>query len=285
MSTHAIRTFLLCSLLTLGGCSSLINQQTSKFSDSLSASVLNSDDVETVRQGAPAYLILLDALVQGSPEDASLLAAGSRLYNAYAAAFVSDDKRSKLMANKAFDYARRALCQRQASLCAVDSMPMPEFETALAESSEKQIDALYLIGSSWISWLTANSDDWNAIAQLPRAKAVLQRVVALDDRYDNGGAHLYLGGIATLLPPAMGGKPEEGKTHFEKAITYSDGKNLLSKVIYAQQYARLVFDQALHNKLLTEVMAADVHVPGLTLSNVLAQQQAEQLLADEAEYF
>jgi hypothetical protein len=285
MSIPVIRSLLLCALFMLGGCSSLISQQTSKFSDSLSASVLNSDDVETVRQGAPAYLILLDALVQGSPDDADLLAAGAQLYNAYAAAFVSDDKRSKLMANKAFDYAKRSLCQQQKSLCDVDSIAMEEFQAALADSSEKQLPALYLIGSSWISWLTANSDDWNAIAQLPRAKAVLEKVVALDDRYDEGGAHLYLGGIATLLPPAMGGKPEEGRTHFEKAIEYSAGKNLLAKVIYAQQYARLVFDQALHNKLLTEVMAADVHVPGLTLSNVLAQQQAEILLADEADYF
>lgn len=266
-------------------CSSLISEQAGQFSDSLSASVLNNDDIETVRQGAPSYLILLDALIEGSPESAPLLAAGAQLYNAYSAAFVEDSERSKLMANKAFAYAKRSLCIEEDDLCDVDTLALDAFHEALQDVDEDEISSLYLMGGSWISWLTANSDDWNAIAQLPRAKAILERVVAMDDSYQQGGAHLFLGGIATLLPPAMGGKPEQGKAHFEKAIEYSNGKNLLSKVIYAQQYARLIFDQELHHRLLTEVMASDVHAPGLTLSNVLAKRQAAILLADEADYF
>ena len=65
---------------------------------------------------------------------------------------------------------------------------------------------------------------------------------------------------------------------FERAIRYSDGRDLIVQVEFARQYARLVFDQELHDRLLREVLAADPNQPGLTLSNILAQQQARELL-------
>jgi hypothetical protein len=83
----------------------------------------------------------------------------------------------------------------------------------------------------------------------------------------------------------MGGHPEVGRLHFERAIELSQGRNLLAKVMFAQQYARLVFDRDLHDRLLEEVLAADPEASGLTLSNVLAQQQALELLAGSPDFF
>jgi hypothetical protein len=59
----------------------------------------------------------------------------------------------------------------------------------------------------------------------------------------------------------------------------------MAKVLYARQYARLVFDRPLHDRLLNEVVAADPEAPGLTLGNTLAQEQALLLLASADEYF
>jgi len=52
-------------------------------------------------------------------------------------------------------------------------------------------------------------------------------------------------------------------------------------VKYARYYARLVFNQELHDRLLKEVLAADPQVHRLTLSNVMAQEEARKLKADE----
>jgi hypothetical protein len=57
------------------------------------------------------------------------------------------------------------------------------------------------------------------------------------------------------------------------------------KVLYARHYARLVFDQELHDRLLQEVLAADAEYPDMTLMNVLAQTQAHVLLDGSADYF
>ncbi|MCB1685382.1 MAG: hypothetical protein KDI31_12875, partial [Pseudomonadales bacterium] len=54
---------------------------------------------------------------------------------------------------------------------------------------------------------------------------------------------------------------------------------------FADQYARLVFDRALHDELLNEVVAADPAGPGLTLINTVAQRRAKQLLDSADDYF
>jgi len=113
----------------------------------------------------------------------------------------------------------------------------------------------------------------------------MARVVELEESYDHGEAHVYLGVIATLLPPALGGKPEEGRAHFERAIQISEGRDLTAKVEYARRYARIVYDRPLHDRLLKEVLDADANAPGLTLANVLAKQQARELLASADSYF
>ena len=112
----------------------------------------------------------------------------------------------------------------------------------------------------------------------------MERVIELDENHENGGPHLYMGGMETLLPSSMGGKPEEGRVHFEKAIEINDAY-LMTKVIYAQQYARLMFDQELHNRLLNEVLLAEPVVEGMTLTNLIAQERAKDLLASSKDYF
>jgi hypothetical protein len=65
----------------------------------------------------------------------------------------------------------------------------------------------------------------------------------------------------------------------------SGGKDLGVKVEYARGYARLVYDRELHDRLLNEVLVSEVKLPGLTLINSLAQQQARELLASADDYF
>ncbi|HEX6832016.1 MAG TPA: TRAP transporter TatT component family protein, partial [Rudaea sp.] len=66
---------------------------------------------------------------------------------------------------------------------------------------------------------------------------------------------------------------------------YSGGRNLMVRVLYAQFYARLTFDQPLHDKLLNEVLAADPVAPQLTLVNTLAKRKAKALLESGKDYF
>jgi len=250
----------------------------------LNEAILNHNDPATVKAGAPAYLLMLDGFIHDSPRDQRLLMAGARLYSTYAGVFVEDEARARRLADKALDYARRAICLRRVALCA-QPLGHDQFVALINTFSREDVKALFTYASAWAGWILANSADWKAVAELPRVEAMMQRVVDLDEAFAFGQAHLYLGVIHTRLPAALGGKPEAGRAHFERAISLSDGRNLMAKVELARRYARMMFDRQLHDDLLQDVLKADVTTPGLTLSNALAKQQAQELLDTANDYF
>jgi hypothetical protein len=233
----------------------------------------------------PAYLLMIDGLVNSNPKDASLLRTAARLYSAYAGLFVQDSERAARLSEKALNYGLRAACVSRPEICAAREGRFKAFEAAIRKTDAKDVPSLYALGSAWAGWIQAHSQDMNAIAQLSRVEAVMQRIVELDESYQDGGAHVYLGALATLLPPAIGGRPEVGRRHFERAIELSAEKNLMAKVVYADRYARLVFDRDLHDRLLQEVLAADPRISGYTLTNMFARRRAQELLDDADEYF
>jgi hypothetical protein len=254
--------------------------------DALSRAALDQQDAAIVRDGLPAYLILVDSLVLDNPDDSELLLAASRMNSAYAGTFLTDPQRQKIMSEKALDYARRALCEELEEVCAASRGSLSAYQAALADLSDSgDLPYLYGFASAWAGWVQANSNDWQAIADLPKIQASIERVLALDDTHDHGNAHVYMGVLLTLRPESLGGQPETARMHFERALAISARRNLMAMVLYAQKYARLIFDRELHDRLLREALSADVEQPGLTLVNTLAQQQARTLLETSAEYF
>ena len=277
--------FILLVLSALGGCANLASSAASRIANNLSGAIMNQDDPETVEAGMPSYLLMVDGMIEGDPQNENVLLAGSKLYGAYAAAFVKEPERAKRLARKARDYSDRALCAHGAKLCQLLEKPYDDVAAVIAGLKADDVPLLYTSATAWAGWIQANSGDWNAIANLAKVKAIMVRVVELDETYSHGEAHLYLGVIATLLPPTLGGKPEEGRVHFERAITLSAGRDLMAKVEYARRYARITYNRELHDRLLHEVLNADAAAPGLTLSNMLAKRQAKELLASADNYF
>jgi len=273
------------AMVLTSGCSSIMSSATTGLAESLTNAVLDQNDPETVRQGAPAYLLLIDGLIADNPKNAELLLAGAGLYSSYAGAFVDEPERVSRLSRKGRDYGWAALCRRKKDACGIWSAPYEEFERVISGMGRNHVPVLFGAGAAWATWIRANTDDWSAVADKARVDAMMQRVVALDETYDDGSAFLYLGILATLLPEAMGGKPEQGRADFERVIELSDGRNLMAKVLLARSYARLVFDRELHDRLCREVIAADPVASGLTLTNTLAQEEARALLGSSEDYF
>lgn len=274
---------LLC--LWLAGCAAVAQRASDRLASNLGRAVLDHDDPESIRDGLPAYLLLLDALVQGDPDSAATLRAASALYASYAGSFVDDPARAARLATRARDYARRATCLDLEALCAQLDQPFDDFVHAVMATPDARTEALYGLAGAWATWIQTHSDDYGAIADIPKVEALLQRVVAGQPKHDRGMPWVYLGVLGSLRPAALGGRPEQGKQAFERALTVSDGRNLMAKTLYARHYARLVFDQDLHDRLLREVLAARPREPGFTLANVLAQRQAQELLRTSPDYF
>jgi hypothetical protein len=276
---------LLAGSALISGCASLVSSATGGLADNLGQAILNQNDPETVRDGAPAFLLMLDSFVEGSPEDPAMLGAAAELYAAYGVLFVDDPERATRLTARAQDYAQRALCVTNDEACGIERLRYPEYLAALDELRPGDVSALYTYSLAWFASIRASGGDMSALSQLPRAEAALRRVKALDSSYEAAKVAHYLAVLNTLRPPALGGKFDEGRALFEQAVDLTGGRDLSVKVDFARYYARTLYEQDLHDRLLGEVLDASPEAPGLTLFNVLAQREASDLLASGADYF
>jgi len=272
-------------LLLLGSCASMMQTVTNDLAANLSAAIMNQDDPETVRDGAPAYLLMLDSFIEGSPHNAAMLGAAAELYAAYGVIFVDDKHRADRLTSRALSYGLQSLCISNQAVCQAHDLSFKEFENALEKLDESDAASLFTYGLVVIAYIKVHSDDWGAMAKLPRVESALKRVQVLDGNYKAVQVEHFLGVLNTIRPPALGGNFEAGKAHYERALTLSKGKDLSINVDYARYYARTLYDRDLHDRLLKEVMSAEPDQDGYTLFNTLAQREAQELLDAADEYF
>lgn len=277
---------LLASVLMLAsGCSSIVSSATSGMAEDLSASILDQEDPQLVREAVPAFLLLLDSMVRSSPDNPGTLGAAAELYAAYGIAFNDDPERAKKLTRRARDYGRRSLCAADGDACGIEELPFDQYEAAIYAVGPKAAGSLYSYSVGSLAYIRAHSADFVALADLPKVEAALAHLLELGADGDAASVNMYLGILNTLRPPALGGQPEKGRDYFEAAMQLAGDTDLSIKVEYARGYARLLYERELHDRLLNEVLAAEVEQPGYTLMNSLAQQQARELLESANDYF
>ena len=277
---------LIVNLNFIISCTPIVSNITDNLARNLSDAVLNQEDPKIVRDGAPAYLLLLDSLVAGNPENPVILSSASDLYTSYSAIFVNDANRSKILSERALKYSKKALCISYEDSCNWDDYSFDDFNLSLDDFNMKYSDLLLTYSTSYLVYIRSHSSDWNAIARLPYIESALEYYVEKNPETENiDSVYTYLGILSTLLPPALGGDYEKGKRYFENAIEFSGDQNLSAKVEYALSYARPLYDRELHDKLLQEVISSNPVKKNYTLMNVIAKDQASSMLEDADEYF
>ena len=258
---------------------------TNDMAANLNSAILNQNDPETVRDGAPAYLLMLDSFIAGAPDNAAMLGAASELYAAYGVIFVEDEQRADRLTSRSLAYGQQSLCASNQSACGIQALSFKEYESVLEKLGTKDVESLFTFGLTWIAYIKVHSSDWGAMAKLPRVESALKRVQVLDPDYNAVQVEHFLAVLNTIRPPALGGNFEAGKAHYERALALSGGKDLSINVDYARYYARALYDRELHDRLLNGVMSAEPVQDGYTLFNTLAQREALELLAAADDYF
>jgi hypothetical protein len=243
-------------------------------------------DITVIREGTPAYLMLIDGLIEAYPQNEELLIAGAKAYSSYAALFSEEERdKARLLYLKAKEYGLRALSKRR-EFKEVLPKPLNQFEPCLGELGKKDVPALFWTASCWGSWISLSTDSVEALAEVPKVICMMQRVLDLDEAFYYGGAHLFMGVYHTSRPEAYGGNPEKACSHFNRAFELSQEKFLMAHVLYAKYYARQTFDRELFVSTLEKVLEAPADsVPELTLVNTVAKQQAKELLEKVDDYF
>lgn len=244
--------------------------------------LLSQSDPQLVAEAMPMLLVTLDALAQDNP---TMQRRSGELRSTFASQFLSDTQRQQLHAEQAFVDVRAGLCAKQAKLCAALEQPPAEFETVVADAD--QIDWLFALASVWATRIQVDAGNWQRLAELPKVRALMQRVIALQPDHAQGQALATLGVMAALLPPSLGGQPQQARDYFARAFLASDEHNLLYKVFDAEYVAWPQLDQQDFDATIASVLNADpAQWPAAwRLTNSLAQQRAQELKDKADDWF
>ena len=269
-------------VLVRKGAARIISPMATQLSDGL----MHQSDVELVREGAPAFLLMLDALAEAHPDNPAVLLAAADAQMAYATGFVDKEHkdRSKAMYLKAKTYGLRALARNKRFARAVDGN-QEEFVRALRGFKKKDADALFSTASAWVMWIIASSDSPAALGDMPKVLAMMDRVQELDPGIRDGGVDLFRGIYYTVLPLGGGRDLDKARGHFERSLEIAGPDYLLARVTFAEFYARYAFDRELFETTLKQVLAAEPQVPEFTLMNAVARKRAQALLAAADDLF
>lgn len=252
----------------------------------LSDGFMRQTDVELVREGAPAFLLMLDALAEAHPDKPAVLIAAAEAQMAYAIGFLdkAQKDRAKTMFLKAKTYGLRALSRNKRFARALEGSH-DDFIQALGSFRKKDADALLATATSWVMWIIASSDSPAALGDMPKVMEMMKRVQALDPGIRQGGVDLFYGIYYVVLPLGGGRDLDRAREHFEHSMAIAGPDYLLNRVTFAEYYARYAFDQELFERTLRDVLAAEPAVPEFTLMNAVAKTRARALLAQMDDLF
>jgi len=291
---------LLALAAVLAGCS--IQKTASKgVADSLTKGpdVYGTDnDPELVRDALPFGLKTMETLLQTLPTHEGLLLTLCKGFTQYSYAFVqtegdllvnSDYARASALHERAFwlylrarDYGLRALAVRHPGIA--DSLKLAPARAA-AKLDAKDLAPLYWCAASWGSAISLGKDRPEMLADLPAIRELVNRGLALDERYEAGAFH-EAAIVLDALPPAMGGSVESARRHFERAVAISGDRRASPYVTLAQSVSVLQQDRAEFRRLLEHALQFDPDKdPSQRLATIVIQRKAKSLLERESDFF
>lgn len=290
MNTRTLR-LLAVLLLTVAstGCSvnRMIAYGTGRMLDGGIAAVYRETDLALARDALPSQLLLLETVLEQSPNDAKLRLYAAQAYYSYAFAFIEDEDRVRAGRHyeRAFRHALVALPDEKLREHFV-SLSADEFSKRVSRLGKSDVPAMFWTASALGKWVDVNRDDPAVLANGFRAVMLMDRVLALDPEYFFGGPYLFFGAFLASTPIALGGDPARAREYFDKARAATHGRLLIVDVLDAQLLARQTQDRKrFHERLTTVVKSDDDAWPDMALINAVARAKARRLLALEDEWF
>ncbi len=285
------------SLLAAAGCTSMTAGMTADVFHAAAPAFEQHWDYDLARAAAPGSIMQLEGLLRIRPDDERLLEPATRAYVGYAYGFIEDEMevaelngeieeqealalRASRLYLRGRDLGKAWIANSADGFDEAMSQGHPAFVAWLESefTSADDAGALFWTGFAWGSAINVQRGDIGLIGDLPYARALVERAVALDESFHFGAGHTFLGAADANLPQALGGNPEAGRVHFERALEVNGREFHLTQLNYAQSYAVMTQNRELFVELLREIIAAG-DVPEARLSNKIARRRASRYLA------
>lgn len=280
--------FLVCIISLLSACSMdkmLVRASTPMIKGGIEA--LNHEtDLELAEQSIPANLNVLLGMINLDPEDAQLHTYAAQAFYGLSYGFNEDTRPARASAFYLRGLKHGLTALELDGAHNLRNTPIADFEQQVSEMGKKDVPAMFWTASNWAKWVDLHRDSADALAQLSRATALMQRVIELDDTFYYGGAHMYFGVYYGSRPPLLGGNFKKSRQQFNRARQITHGKLLIPDLLQAQYLDRQQQNrQDFHNRLVAIIHAPDNLMPELALQNKIAKRKAALLLKKEDKWF
>jgi len=287
-NTHVKHLFAATCLLLLCSCSMdkiLVRSSTPLIEGGIEA--MNQEtDLKLAEESIPANLNMLQGMISIDPENVQLHTFAAQAFYGLSYGFNEDNRPQR--ASKFYLRGRKHGLTALKIISGKNllTMPIADFEKQMAQFDKDDVAAIFWTASNWAKWIDMHRDNIEAIAQLARATALMQRVIELDDTFYYGGAHMYFGVYYGSRAPLLGGNFKKSQQHFDRAREITDSKLLIPNLLQAQYLDRQQQNQqGFHNRLTAIIKAPDDLMPSLALQNQIAKHKAALLLKKEKQWF
>jgi predicted anti-sigma-YlaC factor YlaD len=287
------RLVLLCAIL-VSGCSVkryAINQLGNALAGT-GTTFSSDDDPELIRAAVPFSLKLVESLLAENPRHEGLLLAAARGFTEYAYAFVQEDADELEDTDKVASTAMRAraaklyLRGRNYGLRGLEvkhsgfgDRLKANPKEAVKELKKSEAPLMYWTAISWGAALSA-SHDFMMIPEIPRFEALMDRVLELDEGYDEGTVHTFMITYEMSRLNAKGDRAARAKEHFDRAVEIGGGHQAGPLVAYAENVLVAQKNKTEFQNMLRQALRMDINKsPENRQLNLAVQRRARWLLS------
>jgi predicted anti-sigma-YlaC factor YlaD len=289
-----MKRLVLFSALLLSSCSVkhyAVNQLGNALAKS-GTTFSGDEDPELIRAALPFSLKLVESLLAESPRHEGLLLAAARGFTQYAYAFVQEDADELEDTDKVTSTAMRAraaklyLRGRNYGLRGLE-VKHPGFgdrlkanpKEAVKELKKSEAPMMYWTAIGWGAALSA-SHDFMMLPEIPRFEALIDRVMELDEGFDEGTVHTFL---ITYEMSRLNAKPDRlvlAKEHFDRAVELGGGHQAGPLVAYAENVLVAQKNKTEFQNMLRQALRMDINKsPENRQLNLAVQRRARWLLS------
>lgn len=252
----------------------------------------SDDDPDLIRAAVPFSLKLIESLLAESPRHEGLLLAAARGFTQYSYAFVQEDAdeiedtdrtratalraRAAKLYVRARNYGLRGLEVKHKDFTArLKANP----KDAVRELKKSDVEMMYWTTLAWAAALSA-SHDFTMLPEIPRFEALCDRVLELDETFEEGAIHTFL---ITYEMSRLNPKPDRlaiAKDHFDRNMALAGEHQAGPLVTYAENVLVAQKDKAGFQEMLRRALRVDVNKwPEHRQLNLVMQRRARWLLS------
>lgn len=292
---------LLAVLLVSPGCS-IKRMAVNRVGDALAAggtTFSSDDDPDLVKAATPFSLKMMESLLAESPRHEGLLLATASGFTQFAYAFVQPEAdmlkdtdlaaatqleaRARRLYVRARNYGLRGLEVRHPGFeLAIRSNP----RAAVQAATVRDVPLLYWTAASWGAAISLAKDKPDFIAELPSVEALIDRALALDERFGDGAIHSFLITFEMSRAGGTGDPVARSRRHFERALELTKGQAASPLVSFAESVCVQKQNYKEFEALLQRALAIDTDArPEWRLENLVMQRRAQWLLGQSDDLF